>query len=108
MKKILTILLCLLIPGAIVYWFFIRKPADAATTADGQFPLMIGSRGQAVAQLQTWLNTRIKAQNTNYYTSPIKPLAIDGIFGLLTLEAVQRFMNGSTTVTAQQFNTLIK
>jgi peptidoglycan hydrolase-like protein with peptidoglycan-binding domain len=71
-----------------------KKENEQGITSE--FPLQIGSRGDNVKKLQSYLNTRIKTTK----------LIIDGIFGVLT-QAALKSVTGKISITEQEFNSLI-
>jgi peptidoglycan hydrolase-like protein with peptidoglycan-binding domain len=64
-------------------------------TVKSEFPLQIGSRGENVKKLQSFLNQKINAG-----------LVVDGVFGSKTAEAVKKAI-GSTQVSESTFKQYI-
>lgn len=89
-KKILIGVLALLLLAAILYWRFKAKQNETGPGTNSQepdpFPLKFGSRGVEVEQLQKYLIRKYGAKISI-------PGTVDGIWGNMTEEAVQKFLN---------------
>lgn len=69
------------------------------STSSGGFPLVQGSRGDLVRELQTRLNTQLA-----FIGEPL--IDVDGIFGPRTAQAA-RYLLGTDTVTRELYDQLL-
>lgn len=73
-----------------------------------KFPLRLGSSGTEVTNLQKYLNTRIDVWNYDgSYNNNVSKLKVTGIFDELTQTAVKLAFNGNTSVTENQYVTVV-
>jgi hypothetical protein len=96
-NMILIIVLILLIVITVILFIVFKKKKDplaglTTKTNNSGFPLKVGSTGDLVKSLQTFLNK-------NYNSG----LTVDGIFGPLTLKEVQTAF-GTNNLTQEVYN----
>lgn len=102
-----NLLICAEILGVVLTIYLLNKRDNLAlsqqvNTPDrgDNFPLLMGSVGERVLQLQKAVNIKLVAGGS-------KPIAVDGIWGPETQAAVTKIV-GSSSVTEASFNANIK
>lgn len=78
--------------------------ADAGTSAESNFPLKYGSRGERVKALQAYIN---KMWGLAPVSCDYMPLAEDGIFGAKTEASCELFLN-TKEITEEWYKTHIQ
>lgn len=90
-KKIIIVLVIVALIAAIIYWYIKGgkktddKEEETPNTSTTVFPLKMGSRGKEVEQLQIYIFKEYGAKTS--ITG-----AIDGIWGVLTNDAVKKHL----------------